>query len=278
MSEHAEGHFTGAAGKQIYWQSWHPGSEPAGVVVLLHGYAEHSGRYSHVAAALNSAGYAVYAVDHYGHGKSEGPRANVNRFSRLVIDVDRLVRLAAAEHAGVPVFVLGHSMGGLLAVAYVTSEARYDLAGLVVSAPSLDIAVGSPAEKIAARVLSGIVPDVAVTPFDSGPISRDPAVVAAYDADPLVYRGKIKIRTGAETLATVDKVRTQLAKVDIPTLVMHGGDDQIALRSGSQLLADGVSTKDLTFKVYDGLYHEIFNEPEKDDVLADVVRWFKAHT
>lgn len=278
MSEHADGHFTGAAGKRIYWQSWHPGSEPAGVVVLLHGYAEHSGRYSHVAAALNSAGYAVYALDHYGHGKSEGPRANVNRFSQLVTDIDRLVRLAAAEHAGLPVFVLGHSMGGLLAVAYVTSEVRYDLAGLVVSAPALDIAVGSPAEKVAARVLSGIVPNVAVTPFDSGPISRDPAVVAAYDTDPLVYRGKIKIRTGAETLATVDKVRTQLAKVDIPTLVMHGGDDQIALRSGSQRLADGVSTEDLTFKVYEGLYHEIFNEPEKDDVLADVVRWLKAHT
>lgn len=278
MSEHADGHFTGAAGKQIYWQSWHPGSEPAGVVVLLHGYAEHSGRYSHVAAALNSAGYAVYAPDHYGHGKSEGPRANVNRFSELVTDVDRLVRLAAAEHAGLPVFLLGHSMGGLLAVAYVTSEARYDLAGLVVSAPALDIAVGSPAEKVAARVLSGIVPNVPVTPFDSGPISRDPAVVAAYDADPLVYRGKIKIRTGAETLATVDKVRARLGKVDIPTLVMHGGDDQIALRSGSQRLVDGVSTEDLTFKVYDGLYHEIFNEPEKDDVLADVVRWLKAHT
>jgi acylglycerol lipase len=278
MSEHVDGKFTGAAGKQIYWQAWLPSGEPVGVVVIVHGYAEHSGRYTHVADRLVSAGYATYALDHYGHGKSEGPRANVNRMSQLVTDIDRVVRMAAARHAGLPVFLLGHSMGGLLAVDYVTSDGRYDLAGLVVSAAGIDIAVGSPAEKVAARVLSRLVPNLAVTPFDSTPLSRDPQVVAAYDSDPLNYRGKVKVRTGAETLAAIDKVGAKLAAVDIPTLVMHGGDDQVVLVSGSQRLADQASSQDLTLKIYDGLYHEIFNEPEQDAVLGDVVEWLKAHS
>ncbi|MGH3467740.1 MAG: lysophospholipase [Thermocrispum sp.] len=278
MSEHADGRFTGAAGLQIYWQSWLPGGEPVGVVVILHGYAEHSGRYQHVAAALNAAGYAVYALDHHGHGRSDGPRANVGGFAGLLTDVDRLVRLAAANHAGLPVFLLGHSMGGLVAVAYVLSDVRYDLAGLVVSAPAIEVAVGSPAEKVAARVLSRVVPNLPVTPFDSGPISRDPQVVAAYDADPLVYRGKIKIRTGAETLGTADRVQAALAKVDLPTLVMHGGDDRVVPLAGSQLLAEKAGSQDLTFTVYDGLYHEIFNEPEQQTVLADTVAWLEART
>lgn len=276
-----EGQFTGAAGGQIHWQRWLPDGDPVGIVVMLHGYAEHSGRYPHVAAALNAAGYAAYALDHHGHGKSEGQRANIGSFAGLIVDVDRLVRLAAVEHPGLPVFLLGHSMGGLLAVGYVTAvtgTTPYDLAGLIVSAPAIDVAVGSPVEKAAAKVLSRVVPNLPVTPFDSGPISRDPQVVAAYDADPLVYRGRIKVRTGAETLGTADRVQASLAKVTLPTLVMHGGDDRLVLLSGSERLAREASAKDLTFTVYDGLYHEIFNEPERETVLADTVAWLKAHT
>src|SRR5690606_28266137 len=270
MSEHAEGWFTGAAGRSIYWQSWLPDGQAVGVVVVLHGYAEHSGRYPHVAAALNAAGYAVYALDQHGHGRSDGPRANIDSFAGVFIDTDRLVRKAAAAHDGLPVFLLGHSMGGLIATGYVcevTGLPRYPLAGLVLSAPALDIAVGSPVEKVAAKVLSKIVPDLAVTPFVSGKISRDPQVVAAYDADPLVYRGKIKVRTGAETLSTVAKTRDMLPKVDLPTLLMHGGADEVVRLEGSRLLAERATTPDLTFTVYDGLYHEIFNEPEKEKVL-----------
>jgi len=278
---HADGWFTGAAGKRIYWQSWLPDGQPVGVVVVLHGYAEHSGRYVHVAEALNAAGYAVYAHDHHGHGRSEGSRANIGSFAGILVDTDRLIRKAAAAHDGLPVFLLGHSMGGLIAAAYVCEVSgltRYPLAGVVLSAPALEIGVGSPAERVVARVLSKIVPDLQVAPFESGKISRDPQVVADYDADPLVYRGKIKARTGAEVMTTVQRVRDSLAKIDLPCLVMHGGADEVVRVSGSQLLTERVTTADLTFTVYDGLYHEIFNEPEREQVLADLVGWLKART
>lgn len=277
MSEHTDGKFTGAAGKRIYWQAWLPAGEPSGVVVLAHGYAEHSGRYTHVAEKLVSAGYATYAVDHYGHGKSEGPRANVNRMSELVTDLDRVVRMAAVKHAGRPVFLLAHSLGTIIALDYVIGP-HADLAGLVLSGTLVEVTVGSKPERIAARLLSPVAGNVPVSPFDAALISRDPAVVKAYVDDPLNYVGKVKIRTGAETLAVMDRVLPQLSKVDLPLLLLHGGADKINLVSGVKTVADSVSSSDVTTKVYDELYHEVFNEPEQDVVLGDLVDWLKSHT
>ena len=281
MTPHVEGRFIGAAGKQIYWQGWLPDGDPTGVVVLVHGYAEHSGRYLHVAQRLVSAGYASYAVDHFGHGKSEGPRANVNRMSEVVADIDRVVRIAAAQHPGLPVFLVGHSMGGLLTLDYVTKTStgsRYALTGVAVSAAAIDISIASGPERLLAKVLSKFVPNLAVTPLDSTMVSRDAQVVADYDSDPLNYHGRIKARTGAETIATAEKVRARLTESDLPILIMHGSGDKGAAVSGSKLLAEKASSKDVTLKLYDGLYHEVFNEPERDIVLGDLVDWLEART
>jgi len=277
MSEHVDGKFTGAAGKQIYWQAWLPSEEPVGVVVIVHGYAEHSGRYTHVADRLVSAGYATYALDCYGHGKSEGSRANVNRMSELVTDVDRVLRMAAAKHPEHPVFLLAHSLGTIVALDYVIGTPA-PLAGLVLSGVLMEVTVGSKPERLAARLLSPIAGNVPVTPFDPALVSRDPAVVQAYVDDPLNYHGKVKIRTGAETLAVMDRVKPQLSKVEVPLLLLHGGVDKINLVSGVSTVADAVSTKDVTVKVYDDAYHEVFNEPEQDVVLGDLVDWLKAHS
>lgn len=290
--EHVEGRFTGAGGGQIYWQGWLPDGDVNGVVVISHGYAEHGGRYAHVAERLGSSGgtpdnegvaggggYACYAVDHRGHGRSDGRRGNVNRMSEVRIDLDRVIKLAAAKHPGVPVFLLGHSLGGLIALDYVTSTDHSHLRGLLLSGAFLIPSVGSKVERVAAKVLSSVAPNLGVVaPLDSSTISRDAAVVAAYDADPLNYRGKIGARIGAEGLAAIDRVTARLKTLELPILVMHGVADQLSDPAAAQLVADGVSSQDLTVKLYDDLYHEIFNEPEQDVVLGDVAEWLKTHT
>lgn len=280
MTKHVEGYFMGAAIGQIYWQGWVPEGETevSGVVVIAHGAAEHSGRYAHVGARLAADGYAAYAVDHRGHGRSDGVRANINRMSEVVADVDQLIRHAAKQHEGKPVFLLGHSMGGLVALDYVTSpETTVDLAGLILSGPLVESDVGSRALRMVGKVLSAVAPNVGVLELDATAVSRDPKVVAAYDADPLVYRKKVRARTGGEMMTAMDRVKARMGEVRLPVLVMHGTEDRLTAPASSQIVADGVSSPDVTLKMYDGLYHELFNEPEQETVFDDVITWLKVH-
>lgn len=276
MGTHVEGRLPGAAGGEIYWQAWLP-DVPSAVVLLAHGYAEHSGRYAHVAARLNVASYAVYALDHRGHGKSDGTPGNVDSFAHVRDDLAALRELAGDQQPHVPFFLLGHSLGGLIALDYATRGGAEGLAGLLLSGAAVDPSVGSAVEKAVAPVLSRIAPNLGVSALDPNLVSRDPAVVADYVADPLNYHGKIRARTGAESLAAIGRVARALPSLTLPTLVMHGTEDGLAAPAGSQMVADRIGTEDLTVKFYDGLFHEIFNEPEKNDVLADVVAWLDAH-
>lgn len=276
MTRRIEGRFTRAAGGQIYWQGWLPEREVSGVIVIAHGYAEHSGRYAHVAKRLVAAGYAAYALDHWGHGRSEGVRSNIGRISQAVDDLDVFVRHRAAEHSGAPVFLLGHSMGAMISLMYVTARPA-PLRGLILSGAPVDLSVGTTAQRFIARLLSALAPNLGVLPpLDASLVSRDPAVVAGYDTNPLNYRGRILARTGGEAFAAVERIADRLAHVRLPLLVMHGTGDRIAAPSGARLIAQRASSKDVTLKLYDGLYHEILNEPEKDRVLDDVVTWLNA--
>lgn len=276
MTTHVDGRFAGAGGRQIYWQGWVPADEPAGIVVISHGFAEHSGRYAHVAERLAAEGYACYALDHRGHGQSEGTRGNLNRMSEVCADLGHVIALAGEQHDGLPVVLLGHSLGGLIALDYVTSGDQAALCGLILSGAVMVPSVGSKVERLAAKVLSSIAPNLGlVPPLDSSTISRDPDVVAAYDADPLNYRGKIGARVGAEALAAIDRVTARLPTISLPVLVLHGTEDQLSAPSGSQLVADRVGSQDVTLTLHDGLYHEIFNEPEQQAVLDEVVGWLK---
>jgi acylglycerol lipase len=276
MTEHVDGRLTGAAGGQIYWQGWVPAGDVTGVVVLVHGLAEHGGRYAHVGRHFASAGYAMYTADHRGHGRSDGVKGNINRMSEVVTDLETMIRSVAQRHPSAPMFLYGHSMGGLITLAYLTGKPA-ELGGAVLSASAVDIAVGSPLERLAAPVLSAIAPNLGVLKLDASSMSRDPEVVRDYDADPLNYRGKTRVRTGAEILATVERVKRDLGKVTLPLLVMHGSEDKVTSPTTSKLLADKVGSKDVTVKLYDGFYHELHNEPEKETVFADILRWFKEH-
>lgn len=276
MTEHTEGRFTGAARGTIYWQGWAPEGDVKGVLVLSHGYAEHGGRYAHVAERLAADGFATYAPDHRGHGRSEGPRANVNRMAEVVTDLDAMIDVATGEHPGVPLFLYGHSMGGLIALRYAIAH-QSKLSGLLLSGPAVVTSVGSKFERSAAKLLSRITPNLRPTPLDSSLICRDPEVVRKYDTDPLVYRGKIPVRTGAESLITADAVITDLAKLRLPLLIVQGTEDKLVSPTGAQLVAGSASSEDITLKLYEGLYHEVHNEPEHEAVLDDIAAWLAKH-
>ncbi|WP_435590970.1 lysophospholipase [Nocardia sp. bgisy118] len=275
MTRIEDGDFEGT-GSRIAWRAWLPETTAKAVVVLVHGIAEHSGRYGHVGKRLADAGFAVYALDHLGHGKSAGSKANIGSMAGSADNVEGMLDIAAREQPGVPKFLVAHSMGSLITL-YLATRGPIDVAGIVLSAPPLDIPVGNPAQRLLAPVLSRLTPNLGVLKLDSSMISRDPAVVAAYDADPLVYRGKLPARTGTEILNATDTVKRRLDKLTVPLLVLHGTADVLAAPSSTDLIERGAASKDLTVIRYDGLYHEIFNEPEQDRVLTDVVTWLEAH-
>ena len=275
-TSHLEGRRQLAPARSAYWQAWLPVTEARGVVVLVHGFGEHSARYGHVGGRLATAGFAVYAADHRGHGRTEGRRANVERMALIVDDLGAFVRFAAARHPGLPVFMVGHSLGGLIALQYATGpDAALD--GLVLSGPLVLVTVGSSVLKRLAGVLSAAFPDLGVTGLDVDAISRDPEVLRAYQADPLVHHGKIPARTGAEILLTAEALPDRLPALRMPLLLLHGTEDRICVPAGSTMVHDTVSSPDKTLRRYNGLYHEIFNEPEQDEVLGDLVTWLEAH-
>ncbi len=269
------GEFAGHGGK-IAWRAWQPETAPGAVIVLVHGVAEHSGRYEHVGGALADAGFAVYALDHIGHGLSEGPAANIGSMQGAADNVATLLEFAGAAHPAVPRFLLGHSMGSL-AVLHLATRGPVDVAGIVVSAPPLDIPLGNPIQRLAAPLLTRFAPNLGVLTLDSSTISRDPEVVRAYDDDPLVFRGKLPARTAVEILEHTALVKRRLGALTAPLLVLHGTADVIAAPSSADLLETDAGSTDVTVLRYSGLYHEVFNEPEGAQVLSDVTEWLSTH-
>jgi acylglycerol lipase len=249
------------AGDRLFYRAWDAPS-PVGTVVLAHGYAEHSGRYEHVGAAFADAGYTTWALDHTGHGQSEGERGSIGSIPSAVADLDAFVDLITADG---PVFLVGHSMGGLIATAY--AEDHQDrLTGLVLSGPALAVN-----EQLAALAELEEIPEISLAPL----VSRDPAVVAAYENDPLNYLGPMP-RSMFTVFADIQKVRARLSEITVPVLVMHGGSDGLVPPVASEDVASSVSSSDVTLDIRPGLYHEIFNEPEQAEVIATVVDWIRA--
>ncbi|MFQ5341526.1 MAG: alpha/beta hydrolase [Anaerolineae bacterium] len=271
--DHTTGTFTGLKNLEIFYQRWRPAAQPRAVLVIVHGLAEHSGRYQHVAEYFVERGYAVYALDHRGHGRSEGERAYVDRFGELVVDLGTFVELVRQQEPECDMFPIGHSMGGTIAALFAEEHGDV-LRGLILSGAFMRPSGGiSPALMLLSKLLSAVAPKLGVTPLEASSVSRDPQVVARYDTDPLNYRGRVRARMGTELLQAGHTALANLHKIAVPILIMHGGADQLADPEGSRQIYEGVSSTDKTLKVYDGLYHEIFNEPEKAQVLADVVGW-----
>ena len=269
---HAEGRL--ASG--LYRQSWTV-EDPLGVVVLVHGAHEHGGRYRHVAERLAAAGYATHAVDHPGHGRSPGRRGNIGSMAAAVDGVAELVRTAGQQHPGVPLFVYGHSLGGLIALQYLTGTPDARVAGAVLSAAALDTSAANAVQRTLAPLLSRFLPDLGVLQLDAEAVSRDPEVVRDYRTDPLNHNGRMVARTGAELMTTALAMPRRLPSLTLPLLVLHGTADRLVPPAASEVVRAHAGSPDLTVRTYAGLFHEPHNEPEKDDVLADVVAWLDAH-
>ncbi len=268
--------FEGEGGTEIWWQSWLPEGAARATVVIAHGVAEHSDRYSHVAARLVDEGYAVYALDHRGHGRSEGRRAVVDRLDRAVADIGTLIGIARSEQPGVKLFLLGHSMGGALALQYAIDH-QGDLDGLILSAPAAALEAASPLELFAGRVLSAVAPNVGVFDVDASTISRDPEVVRAYEQDPLVHQGKLPARTVAELAAAIRHFPDGAETLRLPLLVMLGTGDELVPPGAGRMVHERAASADKSLIEYEDLYHEILNEPEQEQVLDDLVAWLEAH-
>jgi acylglycerol lipase len=276
--QHPSGHFDGAGGVDIFWQAWLPDAAPRAVVGLAHGASEHSGRYAWTGEQLAARGYALYALDHRGHGQSGGPRALIDSIGNVVADVGTLLSLAAVQSGGgAKPFLLGHSMGGLIALAFATRR-QDEIEGLIVSAPVAVLEAASPVQRLAGHVLSVVAPKLGVYEIDSSTVSRDPDVVHDYDADPLNYHGKLPARTVHEMAGEVGLFPDSLARITVPLLVQVGTGDKLVPPVSSELVYERASSEDKTIKRYDGLYHEILNEPERDAVVADTLAWLDAHT
>ncbi len=272
--KHQTGTFKTSDGWTIYYQSWVPDA-PTAIVILAHGYAEHSGRYEHVSEALLQQGYAVYALDHRNHGRSDGEKGYVENISALVDDLNQFITQTKKAHPELPTVLLGHSMGGVISLHYAINHPKQiDL--LVLSAPYLiDGGNVSPLLIRLSKIIATLFPRLPIKAIDSSTVSRDPAVVKDYDQDPLNSRNKVRARSGLELVSAGPLAFRRANEIQLPILIMHGDADSIASVDGSRKLNDLVTSKDKSLRIYNGLYHEIMNEPEKEQVLADIIQWLK---
>ncbi|GAA2360813.1 lysophospholipase [Dactylosporangium salmoneum] len=268
---------TGGGGVRIVYDAWTPESGASGVVVLTHGMGEHARRYDHVVARLGELGLAVYAPDHRGHGRSGGKRMFVRSIAEYTGDLDLLFAEVRGRHPGQVPFLIGHSMGAMIALAYALDH-QAGLRGLALSGTPVLPGEGIPKPAIAvAKVLGRIAPGAPVQTLPSRLISKDPAVVARYDADPLVYHGKVPAGVGGAMLTQMSVFQRRLPELTMPTLLLHGSEDGLVDAESSRLIAARAGSADLTLHVYEGLHHEVYNEPEQDRVLDDLIGWLKAH-
>lgn len=275
--EHKEGAFKGQKNLNLYSQCWLPSGELKAMFLVVNGLAEHSGRYQNLVDYFVPKGYAVYSYDHRGHGRSAGARCYVERFSEYIDDLKTFFDMVRVENKEAKIFLIGHSMGGTIATAYAIRY-QQDLAGLLLSAATLKVgSTASPVLIAMAGILSALLPRIGTIILDASAISRDKAVVDAYVNDPLVYRGKIPARMGAELVKTAQELPPKMPQITLPILIMQGTADRLSDPQGSQMLYERVSSKDKTLKLYEGFYHEIFNEPQREQVFKDIEAWLHAH-
>ncbi len=270
--------FKTADGLTIYTESALPTGAPKAAVLVVHGYAEHSGRYRHVIDKLVASGYAVYTLDHRGHGKSEGIRAYCDRMDQFVEDLQLYFERVKAAQPSKKHFLLAHSMGALISLAF-TERHQGEIDALVISgAPVLADANVSPALVWVGKVMTRVAPKLPfLTVNQPGILSSDPEIDQAWESDPLTYKGLMRVRLGVELNNMARDVRDRLAELRLPILIMHGSEDKLVNPSSSQLAYDKVSSSDKTLNLYPKMRHEIMNEIGKEAVLNEIVNWLDRH-
>ena len=261
-------------GLHLFIRSWLPAGTPRAIVGIVHGVKSHSGYYQWAAEQLIGKGFAVYALDLHGRGRSEGDRLYVEQVGDYLDDVHALVKLAKSRHAGLPFYLLGHSAGGVVSSLY-TLEHQSELAGLIcesfafeVYAPDLALAF--------VKGLSHIAPHAPVLKLKDADFSRDPAAVRAMNVDPLIAGEAQPAQTVAELTRADERLRREFPLITLPVLIMHGTEDKVTKPSGSQFFYDTAGSSDKTLKLYDGYVHDLLNDVGRELVMDDIVAWLDA--
>jgi lysophospholipase len=259
--------------------AWLPAkASPRGVVVVTHGIRDHALRYESFARRLTEQGFAVYAHDLRGHAHSGGDRQRFDSMAQMVADTDIVVSRAVRQHPGLPIFVLGHSLGGLITTTYAQSHAD-KVRGVVLSGAALKPPSSVSGFEIGvARFIGSIAPGLALQQVDDSEFSRDPAVMAKLKSDPLVTRSKLPAATVVAAVNGMDEVRKNVNRLKMPLLILHGTGDKVNPIEGSQELNQTAPSTDKTLKTYPGLYHDLFHEPESADVERDIMAWLSTQT
>lgn len=267
-------------GVELYAQRWRPaaGVEPKAVVVIHHGLADHSARYAALAERLVRAGYAVWALDMRGHGRSAGRRISFDSIDVMLDDLDAFLTLVREKEPGKPVFLYGHSFGGLITCLY-TIERQPDLAGLILAAPAIALD-GPPLQVAAVSVFDVIAPNAPAVPPDHAGFSRRPEVVREMNTDPLIEQGKGPARTAHAATNGAERVWAAAERLRVPLLVEHGTADRLTAPAGSRDLVARAGSTDKTLRIHEGAYHDLLREPDGvgEEVTTEVVSWIEAHS
>lgn len=270
-----ESKWEGNDGITFFMQGWEPDTDPKALIALVHGLGEHTGRYIHVGKAMAAAGYALSGFDLRGHGKSGGARGHSSSLNAYMQDIRQFLDLVAQRYTELPRFLYGHSLGGLLSLSYAIQYAA-DLKGVIVTGAALRSSLQEQKAKLLiAKLLGTFMPTVTIqSGLDPTTISRDQEVVNAYVSDKLVHYNT-SLGFGKAALSAIDLCFARAGEFTVPLLIMHGTADKLTYPSGSEDFARLASehNKDVTLKLWDGLYHELHNEPEKAEVFKVMVEW-----
>jgi acylglycerol lipase len=271
--KHKEGHFHCIRNAKIYWQSWLPKTEPRAILVIIHGYNDHSGRFMNIINYFVPKGFAIYGLDQIGQGKSEGKRVYVQKFEDYTITLQFFLRMVRNMQPGKPIFLVGYSMGGLVTSIYILDNQK-ELAGAILIGPLVKVPEHVTSFTIfIGKILSAFFPKVGLLATKDEAISKDQAVVDTYKLDPLTYHGKMTARLAAELLKAMIRLSKEGSKITLPVLILQGAADRLGDPEGAQMLFYHIQSEDKQIKLYQGLYHEIFNEPEREMVFADMGEW-----
>ena len=276
--KHQEGFLNKNSAAQIYHQCWLPEGDIKAVLLVVHGLAEHCGRYKNLVDHFLPLGYAVYGFDLPGHGKSSGKRVYVDRFEDYTQTLAAFLDKVRILHGDIPIFLVGHSMGSLVSAVFLTHR-QEDLAGAILSGSGV-VKVPENISSftiLAGKVFSVFMPKIGLVGLDVNAVSRDASVVKAYVEDPLVHTGKTTARLAAEILRAMGSIPGQANRITLPILLLQGGEDKLVDPAGAKMLFETVGSTDKTLKIYEGLYHEIMNEPERNLVMGDMEQWLESH-
>jgi acylglycerol lipase len=268
-----EEQFIGRGATQLHMRSWRP-EAPRAVVVICHGVNSHSGQYLWTGERLAAAGFAVYAYDHRGRGKSAGRRFYIDDIGDYTEDLGTFISLAKSREPGRKIFLLGHSAGGVVSCTWALDQ-HAELAGFICESFAFQVPAPAPALALV-RLLARIAPKLPALKLKMKDFTRDPVALRALESDPLTLGEAQPARTVAALLEATDRMRREFALITLPVLIMHGTADKATMPAGSQFFYEHADSSDKTLKLYDGHFHDLLNDLDKDKVLADVIAWIEA--